>query len=335
MKKSNGNEDTTSILPSEKRKEIASKGGRCRWLPKATHQGDLVILDKKLPCLVLESGVRLLTQASIFKAFNRPNRGTRGAKGIDAHGDKIPAFLDAKNLISFISEEFNEVIKPIKYLTLSGSEAIGYKAEIIPVICELYLTARQKGVLASNQVKIAELSEILVRSLSKVGIIALIDEATGYQEGRPRDALQSYLDKVLRSELAAWSRKFPDEFYENIYKLKKWPWLGMSKNRYSCIGYYTSDLIYSRLGAGVIDELKVRSPKNGKRQSSNRLHQWLTDDIGHPMLSQHIHSIIMFQRLAIANGYGWKRFIEMVDLTMPKKGNELLLNGGELPEGNK
>ena len=35
---------------------------------------------------------------------------------------------------------------------------------------------------------------------------------------------------VQFEELAAWAKKSPDEFYENIYKLKGWPWPGMQKN---------------------------------------------------------------------------------------------------------
>ena len=70
---------------------------------------------------------------------------------------------------------------------------------------------------------------MLIRSFAKIGIIALVDEATGYQEVRPKDALQVYLEMLVRKELAAWAKKFPDEFYENIYKLKGWVWPGMKK----------------------------------------------------------------------------------------------------------
>ncbi|PAA98423.1 hypothetical protein CJJ13_07965 [Serratia fonticola] len=42
--------------------------------------------------------------------------------------------------------------------------------------------------------------------------------------------------------------------------------------------------------------------------------------LGHnPMLAQHLHSIITMQRLAIANGYGWNRFVKMVDQVLPRK----------------
>jgi hypothetical protein len=69
-------------------------------------------------------------------------------------------------------------------------------------------------------------------------------------------------------ELAAWAKKFPDEFYENIYRLKGWPWPGMGKNRYSVVAYYTRDLVYERLGPGLLKELESKSPRNGDGTSS-------------------------------------------------------------------
>jgi len=55
------------------------------------------------------------------------------------------------------------------------------------------------------------------------------------------------------------------------------------------------------------------------------MHQWLTGDVGNPMFAQHLHSLIMFQRLAINSGFGWHRFVKMVDAVIPKRGDTLLL----------
>ena len=52
---------------------------------------------------------------------------------------------------------------------------------------------------------------------------------------------------------------------------------------------------------------------------------WLTEDIGNPLLAQHMHSLVMFQRLALASGFGWNRFVKMVDQVLPKRGNTLEL----------
>jgi hypothetical protein len=128
---------------------------------------------------------------------------------------------------------------------------------------------------------------------------------------------------ILRRELAAWSKKFPDEFYENIYKLKNWTWPGMGKNRFSVVAKYTMNLVYDRLAPGVRAELEQRSPKDDRGRRKNKLHQWLSDDYGHPMLAQHLHALLMFQRLAIQNGASWSQFVKTVDQVMPRRRDTL------------
>ena len=97
----------------------------------------------------------------------------------------------------------------------------------------------------------------------------------------------------------------------------------MSKNRYSVVAHYTNDLVYERLAPGLRAELEIKNPKNDKGRRSAKNTQWLTAEIGHPMLAQHLYSLTMFQRLAIARGYGWNRFVKMVDEVHPKKGSTL------------
>lgn len=254
-----------------------------------------------------------------MKALKRSWRGRKYT------GTELPVFIEANNLKPFISKELEPVLTPRQIRTNRGATSEAFPAEVLPAVCDIYLRAREKDVLTAPQESVAQQCEILVRALSKVGIVALVDEATGFQEVRPRDALQAYLDQILRKELAAWSKKFPDEFYENIYKLKSWPWPGMKINRFSVVAHYTRDLVYERLATGVLEELEARSPKNEKGERNHKLHQWLTDEIGHPMLAQHLHSLIMFQRLAITSGHGWNRFVKMVDQVLPKKWNTLEL----------
>lgn len=317
-------------LAPEKRKEIAQKAAAARWadvnnssIPKATHEGELKIGEATIPCAVLEDGRRLLTQSGFMIALGR----SRQAKGRQYYdGDvNMPAFLTAKNLKPFISSDLAVTSSQVEFKTVKGMKAFGYAAELLPKVCEVFLKAESGGALLVGQKHIAVQSRVLLIGLASTGIVALVDEATGYQEVRPKDALQAYLEKIISKELAAWVKKFPDEFYENIYKLRGWPWPGMGKNRYSVVGTYTRDLVFERIAPGLLPELEKKSPKNEKGNRSNKLHQWLTEDIGDPMLAQHMHSLIMFQRLAIANGYGWHRFVKMVDQVLPKKGSNLEL----------
>lgn len=329
-------------LSAEERSTIASQAAKKRWdeqkaasevkLP-AVLQGfasELNLAGMKLPCAVIQgpNGVqRVLSEHGITQAIlgTRSGASKRLKRTAEAAGASIPLFIAPSQLHAFIDAELRDgPLKPIDYED-NGRVIRGYDAAILPAVCNIWLRAREAGALQSQQLAKAQKAEILMRALAETGIVALIDEATGYELVKPQNALQLYIEKVIRKELAAWAKKFPDEFYENIYKLKGWTWPGMTKNRYSVVAHYTRDLVYERLGAGVLRELEQKSPKNDKGHRSNKLHQWLTDDVGNPMLAQHLHSIILFQRLAIANGHGWHRFLKTVDQVLPKKGDTLEL----------
>lgn len=315
--KASGGHARARALTPERRSAIARDAAAARHARRATHEAVLGLGDASLTVAVLEDGTRVLLSGTFMTAMGRAWKGTYKRTG-------LPNFLGANNLIPFISKEVYDVLDPIEYRDIRGQAVVGYRAELLPLVCEVWLKARDAGALR-RQEHIAARAEILIRSLSKVGIVALIDEATGYQSIRAQDALQAYLEVVIRKELAAWVKRFPDEFYENIYKLRNWPWPGMRKNRYSAVAGYTKDLVYERIGPGVLQELERKTPKNEKGVKTTKLHQWLTDDVGHPMLAQHLHTLLMFQRLAIANGYGWNRFVKMVDQVLPKRGSTLEL----------
>jgi hypothetical protein len=157
--------------------------------------------------------------------------------------------------------------------------------------------------------------------LAHVGIIALIDEATGYQEVRDRQALQEILDKYLRKEFAAWAKCFPEEFYKQIFRLRQWQWRGMKVNRPQIVAHYTKDLIYARLAPGILTELEERNPKNEKGHRKAPHYWWLTEDVGHPALAQLLFGVIGLMRIAES----WDEFIRMVDKAYPRRGDTLQL----------
>ena len=123
-------------------------------------------------------------------------------------------------------------------------------------ICDAILAARKAKVLTPKQEAIAAQCEILTRSFAKVGIIALIDEVTGYQEVRDRLALQAILDRYLTKEKAKWAKTFPDEFYEHMFRLRNWSFNPLSIKRPRMIGHYTNDIVYARLAPGILTKLK-------------------------------------------------------------------------------
>lgn len=290
-------------------------------MPRATHQGILRIAGSEMPCAVLDNGTRIISRNAIFRAFGRTKRG----RGKDIRVLNMPSFIDAKNLQPFISQDLHGGLKPFQYEDLRGKVVAGYDASILPLICDVYLSARTAGELTESQQRLAVASEMLVRGFAKIGIIALVDEATGYQDVRIRDALQQILDKYLRQEYAKWAKRFPDEFYKEMFRLKGWHWQSISKDRPKLVGRYTADVVYARLAPGVLDELRRKNPVTETGQRRRRHHQWLTDDIGIPHLSHHLSGVIALMRAA-SNWDGFKRLLVRAypKLTRPRPDEQLL-----------
>ena len=210
----------------------------------------------------------------------------------------MPAFLTAKNLKPFIDSELQVTSSQIVFKPLKGNKAFGYPAELLPKVCEVFLQARDAGVLAHTQLHIAKQADILMRALARVGITALVDEATGYQEVRDRLALQKILEKYITDEWAKWSRTFPEDFYKNLFRLKglTYPYDANSKRKPSYVGHWTNDIIYSRLAPGVLEELRKKNPRTETGGRSRKHHQHLTRDYGHPALKEHLSNVTFLMK---------------------------------------
>jgi hypothetical protein len=278
---------------------------------KATHFGKITIGEKELTCAVLEDGTRILSSTAMFKAFDMVRKGK--SKNADT-GLGMPIFMGANNLKPYVENALDNGTQfSIKYIAKNGSTIEGYRAEILPVICDIYLQARTDEKLTPSQQPIAQVAEVLVRSLSKVGIIALIDEATGYQEERERDELQKLLSLYVREEFLPWTRRFPLDFYREMFRLKGWEMKGNAKS--PLVGQYTNKYIYDMLPEAVIEELKNKNPlvknktNNAKFYRKYRHHQFLTENIGIPHLDKHLASVIVLMKTCDT----WEEFVDRFD----------------------
>ena len=294
----------------------------------ATHRGTLRIGPIEIPCAVLKDGRRVLSENGIANALGGRSGSAKRLKTEAAKdGAHLPVFLASRSLFPFITKDLLDgPLKPVLYHS-GENNVIGYAAEALPEICNIWLQARQDGKLNHQQTDRAQAAEIIMRGLAELGIIALVDEATGYQDTRDRDALQAILDKYLQKEFAAWAKRFPDEFYREIFRLRGWSWNAMSVARPGVVGKYTNDIVYERLAPGILDELQKRNPSQDDGGRQRKHHQYLTDDIGHPALAQHLHEVIGLMRASAT----WEQFKTMLNRAFPKKGAqmELLLDENE------
>ncbi|MCL4179181.1 MAG: hypothetical protein KJ072_15745 [Verrucomicrobia bacterium] len=311
-----------ALTPAE-RSEIAKKAADARHsLPKASHTAPLRIGDVVLECHVLEDGTRLLSRIGFLRAIGRTGK----AKGGRAYDDEfgLPVFLTAKNLTPFITSDLLENSRPIRFYPVGvKTPAMGYRAELLPQTCAVFLDAHYARATSRMQADIVTQCKILHQGFAVVGINALIDEATGYQEVRDRLALQKILDRYLTDEWAKWSKTFPDDFYFQLFRLKRvvLPNAGKGK-RPSYVGHWTNDIVYSRLAPGVVKALREKNPRLESGARARKHHQHLTRDYGHPALRDLISNEIFLMRTCS----DWNEFKRKLDLAAPKYGDTLSLN---------
>jgi P63C domain-containing protein len=317
---SKGGMARAEVLSPKERSDIARKAAQTRWassILNASHFGPLTIGNREFECAVLEDGTRVFTRATFVRAIGRTGK-AKGGRAWDREF-KVPVFLTAENLKSFISKDLEENSKTIQF-RYKNSLYLGYSIDLLRLVCEVFIDAKESGGLRKNQTQIAEACRILYRGFAKVGLVALVDEATGYQEVRDKLALQAILDEFLLKEFAAWAKRFPDEFYQHIFRLRGWAWKGMKVNRPQVVANYTKDLVYARLAPGILKELEVRNPiESGRRKAKH--HQWLTEDIGHPALAQHLYAVIGLMRISET----WDQFKKILERAYPKRGDTLQL----------
>ncbi len=320
---SKGGRTTAARLTAIERSEKAKAAAEARWYPAAEYEDELRIGDLRIPCAVLDDGRRILSERGTSAAFTHVRSGGEFAKKRAAEGGvRLPVFLQASALSPFIPPDLAATLAtPIKYQSKKGGKAAsGIPAEALPAICEVFLAARRAGVLSGSGLRKAAAAEILVSGFARVGIVALVDEATGYQRDRARDALAKILEAFVATELQKWVKTFPAEYYEHVYRLNGWKYDPESTKRTPYLGKLTNDVVYDRLAPGIRGELNKVVPKDAAGKRKAKLFQGLTNDFGHPKLREHLASVVTIMKLS--NSYD--DFQEKLDVIHPKFDDESL-----------
>jgi hypothetical protein len=255
-------------------------GGGAEKLPVALYSGVLPIGDIELDCAVLEDGTRVLSERAVHRAFGSKRGGSHWQRMKASEGGaNLPSFLSAKNLEGYIPAKLvRDLVEPLRYqVGLGGSVANGIKAELLPDICGVWLAARRNDDLHPSQEHLAAQAEILMQAFAKVGIIALVDEATGYQLDRRHDALRLLLGRYIAEGLQKWIHTFPDAFFAELDRLYGNPKTS-ARSRPQYYGHFINKYVYKPIENGYVKaELdKLNITDEGKRIA--KFHQWLTDE---------------------------------------------------------
>lgn len=247
----------------------------------------------EIPCYVLDNGMRVFSGRGIQKAIGYDSKS----------GQWMSSFCKMEGVSSYLCAGDNSISerlsKPVKFKrnNAGGSQSTtnGYEVTLLVDICSAIIDANRAGVFDNDA--IVRNADIIIRSVAKVGIIALVDEATGYQYERENDELQKILKAYISEELLPWQKRFPDIFYKELFRLNGWDYtVNGIKKRPGIIGKWTNTFVYEELPNGVLEELKKKTPKSESGNRMNRYHQLLTTDIGEPNLERQINKVItLFQ----------------------------------------
>ncbi len=311
-------------LTKEQRSEIAKRAAAARWagggraaIPVATHGSPdhpLRIGEVEIPCYVLDDGRRVIVQAGMVTALGM-TKGGSSHKG----GTRLAKFVGQDRINPFCRKGLISVtLEPVKFLTRSGTIAFGFEATILADICDAVLAARRAGKLTGRQSHIAMRCEILVRGFARVGIIALVDEATGYERDKLRDDLAKILEAFVAKEIQGYLKTFELEFYELMCDLRGEP-LARARNRPSYFGKLTDNLVYMRLAPGVRQKLRELNPVLDTGRRKRKHFQHLTTDLGHPKLKEHLAGVTTAMKMAKFQGLTWAEFMKLLDKTHPKQ----------------
>ncbi|QDO70005.1 P63C domain-containing protein [Bacteroides intestinalis] len=275
--------------------------------------------DLEIPCYVLEDGTRVFSGRGIQRILT----------GESKSGGWLSRFTKRSDLSNYFCSRDNDILSrienPIKFTQKGGRDnvldAYGYEVTILIDICSAVIDANRAGDF--NDTTIVRNADIIIRSVAKVGIIALVDEVTGYNKdkSRAKDELQQFLNKFINREMSKWIRTFDDDFFEMLYKLHNWNWSKTNKHP-GVVGYWINDIVYERLGPMVLTELRKVNTKNENGNRKGKHHQFLSSEIGHPKLKEHLAAI---QALGKVSGYNLSKFMQMLDMAFPKQYQQLNL----------
>jgi hypothetical protein len=306
---SKGGEARALSLTAERRKEIARKAVQVRWakakglkvadgitssnseLPVAKYKGFLNLMDVELPCYVLDNGLRVIGRTAATEMLS-------GIKG----GGGLERYLEVKALKPFIALDL--VLERLVAFRLPEVEALerdvkGLPTDVMIDICRAFVAALEAGerggknapALTARQKEIALKASMFLAACAKVGLDALVDEATGYQYKREEDALQVKLRAYLEQEMRKWEKTFPDELWIEFGRLTNWK--GSVTHRPKYWGHLVMQLIYEYLDTDVAQWLRDNAPAPRKGQN---YHQWLSSQYGLQKLVEHIWMVVGIAR---------------------------------------
>lgn len=284
----------------------------------ATHKGFMHIGGIDLECYVLEDGRRVFNKKGMAKAIGLKSEG----------GNAFLKTIGRKGLGSEIDEKlFKKIENPIYFNHLRSDPGHAYEADVLVDVCKAISRAHTAKKLTDSQEDLYRHAIALLNAFSKIGVVALIDEATGYQKERSPDALRLLVQQYLEDEKREWQKEFPDEYYKllnDIYgsentAIRKSGAIVLNKPQH--FAKFTRSYVYEPLENGaVLAELDKLNPYiDNKGTRKDRFHQHLSKEYGLEKLRMQVREVITLLKISDTVG----EFKRLFKKRFPRTGDQI------------
>jgi hypothetical protein len=314
-----------NTLTPQERSEIARNAVKARWekagkvvaekpstisagtavivedqIPYSLFQGKLSIGKLDLECHVLNDHRRVFTQREMVRIIS----GGRESGNLQQYLQANP--LIEKGFHAGSSFPFRIPGQP--------TIATGWEASGLIEICDKYLEAKEQKLLKPSQYHLAVQAGIVMRACAKVGIVALIDEATGFQEFRKKRDLQIKLQAFIAEDMQDWVRLFPTQFWVELARLEGIKY--SPRSRPLRWGKYVMAFVYDAIDGDVGKKLREINPEPHKGKNH---HQWLKE-FGRDQVHDQITKVVTIMQLCADMADFNHKFQKLFKKTEPQLG---------------
>jgi hypothetical protein len=291
------------LSPSELKLQ-AKRAAKARWeavrtaaeqlkdpnrIPEALCEGLLEIGSVEIECYVLDSMKRVIHKRGMAKALGMKSGG----------GNVFMRAMRRKGLGSEIGEDLRSKLdNPIVFKTLTSDLGHGYDATILIDICQAIIDASKAQKLGPGQESLAVQAEIIIRASAKLGIVALVDDATGFIADKRRAQYKELFREFIREEIKLYDEpQFPDQLFDVIYKIYGLPRKAEAKNNHPrFFAWFIRKYIYQPLAnsnGAILEMLDEKNPVvyvNGGRRY--KMYNFLSEVVGMPALKAQLWQVI-------------------------------------------
>jgi len=192
-----------------------------------------------------------------------------------------------------ISELIDQLKNPLE-INIEGTIIPCFEHTAITKFCKAVGEARRAHKIAGEAfLEYAESCERFLAAAADIGLVALIDEATGYIREKQKHEYRDLFRDFIREQMRDWEKEFPDEFFDGIYKIYNLR-RESNKNHPQFFAKFIRKYVYHPLADShgvLLSMLDDKNPVIGKGRK-HKLHQFLDEKVGLTKLRAHVWKVV-------------------------------------------